>query len=159
MVKNIMLYLLLILPGLMSCSLIFNTINVSVPKGKQGWYYVIPVKDTVGFTFEISSKNVYKINKDGVAYVPANLMDKREDLQVKIYEEGVDVTADARYLGRVETSNTINAKRYYYIHFLIPTDREKGIAADEAYWRESNYREQGDLKFDSLLKTGKIIFK
>ena len=159
MVKNIMLYLLLSLPGLMGCSLIFNTVDVSVPKGQQGWCYIIPVKDTVGFIFEMSSKNVYKVNKDGVAYVPANLMDKSEDLQVKIYEGMRDVTDNVRYLGRVETSNTINAKRYYYIHFFIPTDREKGIAADEAYWRENSYREKGDLKFDSLLRTGKIIFK
>lgn len=160
MVRNIMVHLLLLsLTTLMSCSLIFNTISIDVPKGYQGWCYVIPIKDTTGFTFEVSSDGVYKVNKDGVAYVPANLMKQKEDLRVKIYEEGRDVTDEVRYLGRVETSNTVNTKRYYYVHFFIPTDKEKKIGAADVYWRENNFREQGDLRFDSLLNTGQIIFK
>ncbi|NSL85546.1 hypothetical protein ECE50_001805 [Chitinophaga sp. Mgbs1] len=153
------IYLLLPLTSLMGCSLIFNTIDINVPKGGHGWYYIIPVKDTAGFNFEVSSANVYKVNKDGVAYIPAKLINKVEDLRVKVYEDGKDITPDVRYLGQVEMSNTNNAKRYNYIHFFIPGDSEKDIAADEAYWRESNYKDQGDLKFDSLFKKEKIIFK
>ena len=144
----------------MGCSLFFNTVAVEIPKDYQGWCFVIPVKDTTGFNFEVSPDGIYKVNKDGVVYVPASLMKQEEDLHVKIYQAGNDITNDVRYFSRAATSNTIDKRKYSYVQFLVPTDREKKISATDAYWRE-NYskRQEGIEKFDSLLATQCIVFK
>jgi hypothetical protein len=159
MVRNMFYLLLLNLTAFMSCSLIFNTVNVTVPKGYQGWCYVIPVKDTTGFAFQVSPDGEYKINDEGVIYVPAALMDSREDLRLKVYEDGKDITDDTRYMGRVTTSNTKNNQKYSYVRFLIPTNGERVIDASDDYWRKNNFRQNGIAEFDSLLKSNKIIFR
>jgi hypothetical protein len=161
MVRSMFYLLLLNLSAFMGCSLFFNTVSVDVPKGYQGWAYVIPVRDTIGFTFNVSPDGHYKTNEDGVAYVPAILMNPKEDLQVKIYEGGLDITEDTRYFGRVATSNSTDNKKYSYVSFLLPADNEKTIPDTDVYWRDSSfsYGKQERAKFDSLLKKNKIIFR
>jgi hypothetical protein len=144
--------------SIIGCSLFVQTIDIEVPKGYIGWCYIIPVNDTTGNLIK-EEGGKYKIDGNGVAYVPANKMKKDEDIMLKVYEEGIDITNQTRYSGKVESSSSLTEKRYYYLEFFLPTFDERKIDDGKQYWRDKNYRAEGQLKFDSLLKTGGIIFK
>ena len=148
----------MLIPLIMGCSLFNQTIEIEVPKGYIGWCYIIPVNENAENLIK-EDRGKYKIDSNGVAYLPANKMDKDEDIILKVYEGSFDITNQTRYSGKVESSNSLTVKRYYYLRFFLPTFDERRIEDGEQYWRDKNYRTGGQAKFDSLLKMGRIVFK
>jgi hypothetical protein len=159
MVRKTILYLLLAFLPYTGCSLIFNTVKVEVPEGYTGWCYVIPIKDTAGFTFNLSSKGRYLVNGSGIAYVPAHYIQSGKDLWLKVYQQGKDITGHTRYLSRVAKTNTTSKTHFFYAHFLIPGGKEKDLPSSDPYWKQDDFRQYGISRFDSLLEAGTITFK
>jgi len=140
------------------CSLIFNTVKVEIPEGYHGLCYIIPVKDTAGFVFKLS-KGRFLVNDSGIAYVPAHYIQPGKDLWVKVYRQGKNITRGTRYLSRIAKTNTTTKKYYFYVHFLIPADKEKDIPSADPYWSQNDFRQYGISRFDSLVEAGTISFK
>jgi len=159
MLRKNTLYLLLAFFSCAGCSLIFNTAKVEVPEGYSGWCYVIPVKDTAGFKFNLSSKGRYLVNESGIAYVPAHYVRSGKDLWVKVYQHGKEITSHTRYLSRIDKTNTTSKQHYFYVHFLIPGNKEKDIPSSDPYWQQNDFRQYGISRFDSLVDAGTITFK
>src|SRR5437868_5081223 len=106
-----------------SCSLFYQTIRIEVPKGYIGWVYVIPVKDTSGM--QIQKVNYrYQINENGIAYVPATVLDIKKDSRVLVYEGSKDISEDMRYAGRAHAVKN-ESKKYEYIQFYLPSFEER----------------------------------
>jgi len=152
------IFCLLIL-SLNGCSLIWQTVKIEVPKGYVGWVYVIPAKDTSGLKIQKHSGR-YKINREGVAYVPTQNLSIKKDSRVLVYEDNEDISDDMRYAGSVYRVKN-DGKTYEYIHFYLPSFEERKIADATQYWRDKHweYSSLEEPRFDSLLQIGKLIFK
>lgn len=156
--KGKFIFCCLLIAAFCSCSLIWQTIRIEVPKGYVGWVYVIPIKDTSGLDIQKQSGR-YKINKDGVVYVPTYDLNIKKDSRVFVYEESKDISNDKRYAGSVYSVKG-EGKKYEYIHFYLPSMNERKIANHTQYWRDSSYKyRMKQYRLDSLLNTGKIVFK
>ena len=140
---------------LLNCSLIYQTVRIEVPKDYVGWVFVIPVKDTSGLQINKHSGR-YKINQNGIAYVPTQVLNLKNDSRVLVYEENEDISNEMRYTGSVFSVKE-NNKKYEYIHFYLPSMNERKIDAASQYWRDKSWEYKSP--FDSLLKVGKIEFK
>lgn len=156
--KGKFIFFWLLIGSFCSCSLIFQTIRIEVPKGYVGWVYVIPIKDTSGLDIQKQSGR-YKINKDGVVYVPTYDLNIKKDSRVFVYEQSKDISNDKRYAGSVYRVME-DGKKYEYIHFYLPSFKERKIANHTLYWRDSSYKYKiKKYRLDSLLNTGRIVFK
>lgn len=141
-----------------SCTLFLQTVRVEVPKGYIGWVYVIPIKDTAGLNIK-KEDGKFRVNKDGVVYLPAHVLNVKKDSRILVYEEGKDISADMRYAGSVHSVKE-NGKKYDYIHFFLPSFEERAIADHTQYWRDNSHKYRSEqYTLDSLLNTGKVVFK
>ena len=128
-------------------------------KGFVGWCYIIPTSDN---STDISSvvNGKYQVDANGVVLIPASVFDVGKDHVLKVYEAGLDISADIRYTGSVRRANSTDTVKYDYIHFYLPSFKERIIPDATQYWRDKmyEYRSKGDKRFDSLLKSGQIVF-
>jgi hypothetical protein len=160
MVKAIIISSFLLSPLFAGCSLLFKNAKVAVDNDYQGWCFIIPVKDTNAAVFDVLNDDTYRMNKDGVIYIPEHLISKGKDLHIDIYRDGKEISEDVRYFRLVETSSTNNNIRLHYFSFYLPHRDELKYKDDDIYWREKNdYRDEGRKRFNALLKDGGIIFK
>lgn len=139
-----------------SCSVLYPTISVEVPSGYSGWCYIVPIKDTNNVDFQ-QKQDSYRINSDGVVYVPSSILDIEKENVIKVFKNEIDISSIIQYSGTV-TSKSDDKKVYKYIQFYIPNEEEKYIK-DDQYWRDKRYKLSLINSFDSLLKRGKIVFK
>ncbi len=141
---------------LYGCSVFYPTTYVQVPKGYAGWCFVVPIADTSRLIDKHGE--FYRADSHGVTYVPASHLDLRKDNGVEVYEGGKEITAYTKYTGRQET--TINEKKYDYILFLLPDQKEREIDNEE-YWRNKGYEHTTTAiaLFDSLLQHNLISIK
>lgn len=154
-----MIFLISATMFLANCSFFNSTVKVEVPKGYIGWCYLIPVKDSTNIVFNINDGK-YKVDESGIVYVPASLLNLKEDNIVTVYENGVDISDVMRYVGNV-SKVVENGKKYEFIAFFIPTLEERKIADSKKYWRDKRYEytKPESIRFDSLLRINKIVFK
>lgn len=141
------------------CSMFYPTVKVEVPKGYIGWCYVIPVNDTTGIDVELVDGK-YRVNDDGIVYVPSSVLNLKADNVVKVYDNGIDISNAMRYAGNVYHVKE-DGKKYKYIQFYLPSLEERKIADHEQYWRDKryDYSQPKNKRFDSLLRQHRIIFK
>ena len=128
----IMAFLISIAMFLTHCSLFYPTVKVEVPKDYIGWCYVIPVNDTTGINFEVVDGK-YRVNDDGIVYVPVSTLNLKDDNVVKVYDNGVDISNAMRYAGNIYKV-TDDGTKYKYIRFYLPSLEERKIADHEQYW-------------------------
>lgn len=142
-----------------NCTFVKSTISVEVPNGYIGWCYLIPVKDTTNMVFSINDGN-YTIDENGIAYIPATLLNLKEDNRVIVYDTGVDISDAMRYAGNV-SQVTENGRSFKFIRFYIPTIELREIPDNNQYWRDKRYEytQSESIRFDSLLSKNKILFK
>jgi len=151
-----MLLAIIIGNSLLSCSLFYTTISVEVPSDHAGWCYIIPIKDISGITI-LKDQGMYKMDDNGVVYVPEDILDLKKGNQVKLYENGKDISKYMHYAGTVQKISA-NGKEYRYLGFYLPKQKERTIT-DGQYWRDKMYEYSLLDKFDSLVSHSKIIFK
>jgi hypothetical protein len=157
MTYKITILLLPIIFLLGSCSLFSDTLKVEVPKGFVGWCYVIPLSSKkVSASPVVDGK--YQVDTNGVVLIPAYVFDVRKSHVLKVYEESVDISNDNRYAGSVYRTKSTDSIKYNYIHFYLPSLKERSIPDGEEYWREKMDKYYQSMKFDSLLQVRKIVF-
>jgi hypothetical protein len=140
------------------CSTIWQTVKVDVPKSYIGWVYVIPVTDTSNLNIQLTARH-FQINQYGVVYVPTNRLNLERDFRLLVYENGRNINHDIRYAGNVHA--VIDSIEYNYVQFYLPSFLERKIPDADQYWRDKHwqYNHPDHPRFDSLLKTGLIVFK
>jgi len=144
---------------LSGCTLIYDTLKVEVPKGFVGWCYVIPLTDNnVKASPVVDGK--YQIDENGVVFIPTSVFDVKKTYVLKVYEGDEDISDDKRYAGSVYRTKSTDSVKYRYIHFYLPSLKERTIPDAAQYWRDKNYEYTSSkyMKFDSLLQAGKIVF-
>lgn len=157
--KNLVIMLLLNMIFLSGCTLVYDTLRVEVPKNYVGWCYIIPLTNTnVKASLVVDGK--CQADANGVVLIPANIFDVRKDHIVKVYETGTDISDEMRYAGSVYSTKSTDSVKYNYIHFYLPSMKERTIPDATQYWRDKGYKYDsiGYKKFDSLLKAGNIVF-
>lgn len=154
-----MILLISVTMFLANCSFLNPKVKVEVPKGYIGWCYVIPVEDTTNIVFNFNDGK-YKVDGSGIVYVPATLLNLKEDNVVSVYDNGVDISEAMRYAGNV-SKVVENGKKYNFIKFFLPTLEERKIAEYKKYWRDKRYEyaQPESIRFDSLLRRNAIFFK
>jgi hypothetical protein len=142
-----------------SCNLFFDTISVEVPKGFVGWCYVIPVRNK-SVSVSAVAHGSYQVGQAGIVKIPSSVFQVHRDHVIRIYEAGVDITADKRYSGSVHRTNDTDTIKYDYIQFYLPSYEERKIPDVSVYWRNKmyEYRSKGARAFDSLFRAGEIVF-
>lgn len=149
------------LPALLfgECSSFIQTVKIQVPAAYVGWVFVIPARDTSGLAIQ-KKGDKFRVNGDGVAYVPAPYLDLKKDSRVLVYEGSREISDALRYAGSVVSVQT-DATKYTYIQFYLPSPEERKIDAASHYWLEKSWTYSGGLRprFDSLLAAGRIVFR
>jgi len=153
--SNIILYTTIFF--ISSCSLFFPVVKVEVPAGYEGWCHIVPVYDTVKFSFA-KNDGRYVADTNGIIYVPFDLIDSPNDFMVKIYENDKEITSQAKYQGRSENSYSWDSMKYISLQFYLPELDKRDIPENDQYWRDKHYECKKQDKFDSLLKNGKVIY-
>ncbi|QIL74876.1 hypothetical protein [Hymenobacter sp. HDW8] len=144
---------------LLSCGILYNPIDVDIPPTYQGWIFLIPVKDTTNFQFNIKNGS-YQANSYGVAYIPYSLI--KTDFKVNLYQNGSDIQSKTKYGGLVQDYLNTDSIVHTYVEFYLPPLKEQDIPASDEYWRLGRgvlHREVGRKRFKDLIRSGQISFK
>lgn len=118
-----------------------SAVKVLIPSNYSGWAFLVGTnrKDLIN-----TSGNCYVLNKDGIAYIDRQMLNK--EFLIKYYKKNKRLTEkEVKYY--FFTAPNIDGKEFEMLAFYILSNKELGYPDD--YW-EKELQKYLDIKFERI---------